>query len=355
MIYVISTLIVLAVLIFVHELGHFLFAKLFKVHVLKFSLGFGPTIFKFKKNETEYMLSAIPLGGYVKLLGEDKEEEIEKELIRHSFQAKTALQKILIIAGGPLFNFIFAALVFSFLFVKGVPILEPYIAEVQKNFPAAAAGIKKGDKIVIINSTKIHSWDELSENIKKSKGKNIVVSVLRDNKILNFKLTPRIKSYKNIFGETKKRYFIGVVADTSKFYVKHYNPLSAIGLGVKETYKWIKLTVLSIVKMIERVVPLKTIGGPILIGKIAGEQAKEGSANFLFFLAVISVNLGVLNLFPIPILDGGHIVIITIESILGRAIDVKKLEFIQKIGLSLLILLMTFAFYNDILRLFNSK
>ncbi len=155
--------------------------------------------------------------------------------------------------------------------------------------------------------------------------------------------------------ENKKRYFIGIIADTNKYVVKHYNPISAIGLGVKETVKWIKLTVLSIVKIIERVVPLNTIGGPILIGKIAGEQAKAGSSNFLFFLAVISVNLGVLNLFPIPILDGGHIVIITVESIMGREIDVKKIEFIQKIGLSILILLMTFAFYNDILRLFSSK
>ncbi len=355
MIYVISTVTVLAVLIFVHELGHFLFAKLFNVHVLKFSLGFGPNIFKFKKKETEYMLSAIPLGGYVKLLGEDKEEEIEEDLQIHSFQAKTPVQKIMIIFGGPLFNFLFAALVFAFLFVKGVPVLQTYVANVQKDFPAAKAGIQKGDKIISVNGVEIFSWDELSENIKKSKGEKVTIKVMRKNKILTFSLTPKIKTYKNLFGESKKRYFIGVVADTEKYVIKHYNPFKAVVLGVKETVKWIKLTVLSIVKIIERVVPLNTIGGPILIGKIAGEQAKEGSSNFLFFLAVISVNLGVLNLFPIPILDGGHILIITVETIMGRPIDVKKIEFIQKIGLSLLILLMTFAFYNDILRLFTSK
>ena len=355
MIYLLSTLTVLAVLIFVHEFGHFLFAKLFNVHVLKFSLGFGPTLFKFKKKETEYMLSLVPLGGYVKLLGEDKEEEISDDLKQHSFQNKSGLQKILIIFGGPLFNFLFAAVVFAFLFVKGVPMLQPYVAEVQKDFPAAVAGIEKGDKILSINGVKITSWDDLSENIKKSNGNELEINVLRKNQILTFTLKPKIKTYKNIFGENKKRYFIGIIADTNKYVVKHYNPISAIGLGVKETVKWIKLTVLSIVKIIERVVPLNTIGGPILIGKIAGEQAKAGSSNFLFFLAVISVNLGVLNLFPIPILDGGHIVIITVESIMGREIDVKKIEFIQKIGLSILILLMTFAFYNDILRLFSSK
>ncbi len=351
MIYIVSTVIVLAVLIFVHELGHFTFAKLFNVHVLKFSLGFGPKILSFKRKETEYMVSLVPFGGYVKLLGEDKEEDVANDLKKFSYNEKSAIQKILIIFGGPLFNFLFAALVFSFLFVKGVPELQPYVGGVQKDLPAAQAKLLKGDKIVKIDNFKIKSWDDVSNIISKSSGRTLTFLIERKNKILEFHIKPMKKEYKNIFGETKKRYFIGIYADTTKYKVIHYNPFKALYLGVKETYKWIKLTLLSIVKLIERVIPLNTIGGPILIGQIAGEQAKEGATNFLFFLAIISVNLGVLNLFPIPILDGGHIVIITLEAIRGKAIDVKKLEFIQRIGLTLLLMLMFFAFYNDILRI----
>lgn len=351
MIYITSTIIVLAVLIFVHELGHFTFAKLFKVHVLKFSIGFGPKIFSFKKRETEYMLSLIPFGGYVKLLGEEKDEEVEIELKKYSYNSKTPLQRILIIFGGPLFNLLFAAFIFSFLFMKGVPVLQPYIGGIQKGLPAEVAGLKKGDKIIKISGYDIKSWDDVSKVISSSNGTQLTLSILRNNKIITVKITPKKKEYKNIFGEKKERYFLGIYADTTKYKTVYYNPVYSFWLGIKETYKWIKLTVLSIVKIIERVIPLNTIGGPILIGQIAGEQAKAGAQNFLFFLAMISVNLGVLNLLPIPILDGGHIVIITLEAIKGKEIDTKKIEFFQKIGLTFILILMFFAFYNDILRL----
>ncbi len=351
MIYIVSTIIVLAVLIFVHELGHFTFAKLFKVHVLKFSIGFGPKIFSFQKKETEYMISLIPFGGFVKLLGENKEDEVSPELREFSYYNKTPLQRILIIFGGPLFNLLFAALIFSFLFIKGVPVLQPYVGGVQKGLPAEAAGLKAGDKIIEISGVKIKTWDDVSKVISNSNGKKLTILILRGNKILSKKIKPKMREYKDIFGEKKQRYFIGIYADTTKYKVVHYNPVYSFWLGVKETYKWIKLTVLSIVKIIERVIPLNTIGGPILIGQIAGQQAKAGATNFLFFLAMISVNLGVLNLLPIPILDGGHIVIITLEAIIGREIDIKKIEFVQRIGLTLLLILMFFAFYNDIMRL----
>ncbi len=351
MIYVVSTIIVLAVLIFVHELGHFTFAKLFKVHVLKFSIGFGPKIFSFKRKETEYMVSLIPFGGFVKLLGEDKEEEIDETLKEYSYNSKSPLQRILIIFGGPLFNLIFAALLFSFLFMKGVPVLGPYVGGVQKGLPAESAGIKPGDKIVEISNVKIRSWDDISEIISRSNGKKLRIVIQRGNEKVTVFIKPKKREYKDIFGEKKERYFIGIYADTTKFKIVHYNPFYSIWLGVKETGKWIKLTFLSIVKIIERVIPLNTIGGPILIGQIAGQQAKAGATNFLFFLAMISVNLGILNLLPIPILDGGHIVIITLEAIRGKEIDIKKIEFVQKIGLSLILVLMFFAFYNDILRL----
>jgi regulator of sigma E protease len=297
------------------------------------------------------MVSLVPFGGFVKLLGEDKEEEIEPELKNFSYHSKTALQKILIIFGGPLFNLLFAVIVFSFLFMKGVPVLQPYIGGVQKGLPAEHAGLKPGDRIIRIAGFEIKSWDDVSRIISESKGDFLNISVLRDNKIVKVTLKPKIREYKNIFGEKKQRYFIGIYADTNKYQIIHYNPVYSFWLGTKETGKWIKLTFLSIVKIIERVIPLNTIGGPILIGQIAGQQAKAGAANFLFFLAMISVNLGVLNLLPIPILDGGHIVIITLEAIRGKEIDIKKIEFIQKVGLSFILILMFFAFYNDILRL----
>ncbi len=354
MIYIVSTIIVLAVLIFVHEFGHFLIAKLFKVYVWEFSLGFGPKLFSFKKNETEYKVCAIPFGGYVKLLGEE-DEEVPENLKKYSFQEKPSFQKILIILAGPIFNFIFAMVVFSIVSLKGVAILEPYIAQVQKNMPAYSAGLKKGDKIIAINGTKIEKWSDISKIIKNSHGEILKIKILRNNKILTFSIKPVVKSYKTIFGELKKRYFIGIVADTTKIKVLHLSPIEAIFYGFEETYKWIKLTYISIIKLIEKVIPISSLGGPILIGQLAGEQAKQGVFNFLYFLGVISVNLGVLNLIPFPVLDGGRILIIILEKIRGKEFDVNKIEMIQKIGFSILILLMIFVFYNDILRLFHNK
>ncbi len=353
MIYVISTVVVLAVLIFVHELGHFTFAKLFKVHVLKFSLGFGPKILSFKREETEYMLSLLPLGGYVKLLGEDPDEGIEENLKEYSYNTKSALQKSLIIFGGPLFNFIFAAIVFSIIFLKGVPVILPVVGEVQEGMPAISSGIKKGDIVTSINNLEIKIWDDISSIISKSKGQDIEITVKRGKDEFQFSIKPIIKEDKNIFGEKRERYIIGIVADMTKQEIKKVSLFEASAMGLKETYKWIKLTVVSVVKLIQRIIPIDTIGGPIMIGQIAGDQAKEGILNFLFFLGVISVNLGVFNLFPIPILDGGHIVIILLEKLRGKAIDIKKLEIVQKFGLSILLLLMFFAFYNDIIRLVN--
>ena len=352
MIYIVSTIIVLAVLIFVHEFGHFLFAKLFRVYVLEFSLGFGPKLFSFKKNETEYKISAIPFGGYVKLLGEE-DEDVPEELEKFSFSRKSAIEKILIILGGPLFNFLFAAIFFGIVFLKGIAILEPFIGEVQKNMPAYKAGLQKGDKILVINNNPVKTWSDIPKIIKKFNGEFLTIKVLRNNKILTFRLKPVVKSYKNIFGETKKRYFIGIVADTSKVKIIHLNPFQALLKGFEEMYRWTKLTILSIVKLIERIVPFTSLGGPILIGQIAGEQAKQGVFNFLYFLAVISVNLGVLNLVPFPVLDGGRILIILLERVRGREFDIKKMELIQKVGFSILIALMAFVFYNDILRLIH--
>ncbi len=354
MIYIISTIVVLAVLIFVHEFGHFSMAKLFRVYVLEFSLGFGPKLFSFKKNETEYKISAIPFGGYVKLLGEE-DDDVPVELEEFSFPKKTTFQKIMIVLGGPLFNFIFAAIFFSIVFLKGVAILQPYIGEVQKNMPAYSAGLQKGDKIIAINNKSIKTWDDIPKVIKNFQGDILTIQVLRNNKILTFKLKPIIKEYKNIFGETKKRYFIGIVADTSKVKIVHLNPFQALVKGFSETYRWTKLTVLSIIKLIERIVPFSSLGGPILIGQIAGESAKQGVFNFLYFLAVISVNLGVLNLVPFPVLDGGRIVILLIEKIRGKEFDINKLELIHKIGFSILIMLMVFVFYNDILRILHNR
>ncbi len=350
MIYITSTIIVLAVLIFVHEFGHFIMAKLFNVYVWEFSLGFGPKLYSFKRKETEYKISLIPFGGYVKLLGEE-EEEIPDNLQKYSFQNKSTFQKILIILGGPLFNFLFAVVVFSFVFVKGIGIIEPYVGEVQKNMPAYKVGIKKGDKIIAINNRKIEKWSDISKIVSASKGKILKISILRDGKIINFSLKPVKKTYKNIFGEQKERYFIGIVADTTKVKIVKIPFYKTLEFGLIETIKWIKLTYLSIIKLIEKVIPLSSLGGPILIGKLAGQEAKHGVFNFLYFLGVISVNLGVLNLIPFPLLDGGRIMLIIIERIRGREFDVKKMELIQKIGFSILIALMIFVFYNDILRI----
>ena len=375
---VIYAILVLGILIFVHEFGHFIVAKLFNVKVEKFSLGFGPKLYGKQIGETEYLLSAFPLGGYVKMFGEggaiegsataasgetekaydaesgetadDPPELTEAEKAR-SFAHKPPLARIAIVMAGPVFNLVFAWLIFIVLCMMGIPTVTARIGEVLKDKPAAKAGVLKGDLVTGINGHKVSQWDEIAAMISSGKGQPIVLTVVRENRDLKFTITPEARISKNLFGESVKGHAIGIAA-AGEIVTEYFGPYQALIRGSVQTWKVIDLTFMSLVKLAQRVVPMDSVGGPIMIAKMAGETAQMGSSSFLAFMALLSINLGVLNLLPVPVLDGGHLFFFFCELIFRRPVNQKVREYAQQVGLFLLLGLMVLAFYNDIVRYF---
>lgn len=348
---IIATIIVLGILIFVHELGHFLVAKWAGVKVLRFSLGFGPRIFSFTRGDTEYCISGVPLGGYVKMLGEDADEEVPAAEMEQSFPAQSVWKRIGIVLAGPASNLVFAIIIFTLVYAfAGIPQLLPQIGAVNADSPAAKAGLLTGDTVLTINDQTVKDWDQLSSMIQELGEKPLLLTIQRGEETKTVSVTPEVQEVKNIFGEPIKRPVIGITA-SGKFETKKVNPLLAGYYSVVQTWTLSKLFLLTVVKLIERVVPLETLGGPLLIAQMTGQQAQEGVLNLIYFTALISINLGILNLLPIPVLDGGHLFFFFIEAVLGRPIGMKKIEWAQKVGMVFLIVLMIFVFYNDIMRL----
>ncbi|MBF0102966.1 MAG: RIP metalloprotease RseP [Desulfobacterales bacterium] len=349
---IIAFIVVLGVLIFFHELGHFLMARWFRVGVERFSLGFGPKIFGKTVGITDYRLSAIPLGGYVKMVGEEPGQDIEPENIPFSFTHKPVYQRMVIVAAGPLFNLLLALLLFLGVFQwTGLIVYKPCVKEVEKESPADISGLQKGDLIVFIDDKPVESWDDMASMITSSNGKLLSITYMRGDQQKTVQLQPKVRAGKNIFGESVDRYMIGV-SSCGDHFVKPLNPFQALYQSVLQTYKISELTLISIIKLIQGAIPSDNIGGPIMIAQMAGEQAREGFINLLVFIAVISINLGILNFLPIPVLDGGHLLFFAIEGITGKPVSIRVREIAQQIGIFLLISLMIFAFYNDITRVF---
>ena len=351
---ILYAIVALGALIFIHELGHFLFAKAFGVGVDKFSLGFGPKIFGKKIGETEYLLSALPLGGYVKMVGEGEEVELTDEERKRSFADKPVLQRIIIVAAGPVFNLLFAYLIFIVIFMVGVPAVTTKIGEVVPGKPAAKAGVLANDVITAVNGKPVSRWEEFAKVIAQGNLAPLELDVKRGESQLKLKMVPESRTAKNLLGDTVTHPVVGVVA-AGETVIDHFPPGEAIARGSAQSWNVIKLTVLSLVRLVERAIPLDNIGGPIMIVKMAGQQAAEGGVNFLAFVALLSVNLGVLNLLPVPILDGGHLAFFLIELVIGRPVSKRAREIAQQVGLVLLLSLMVLAFYNDIARMFVGK
>jgi regulator of sigma E protease len=351
---ILYAIIALGALIFFHELGHFLLAKSFGVGVEKFSLGFGPKLFGKQIGETEYLLSALPLGGYVKMVGEGDDAEISEEDRKRSFADKPPLQRIAIVAAGPVFNLIFAYVLFVIIYLMGVPAVTTKVGEVMAGKPAARAGVLAGDTITAVNGKPVSRWEDFAKTIAQGKLVPLEIEVKRGTETLKLTMTPESRTAKNLLGENVTQPIIGVAAAGDSV-IDHFPPGEAIQRGGAQCWSVIKLTALSFVKLIERAIPLDNIGGPIMIVKMAGQQAAAGGVNFLAFVALLSVNLGVLNLLPVPILDGGHLAFFLIELVIGRPVNKKTREIAQQVGLVLLISLMMLAFYNDIARMFMGK
>jgi regulator of sigma E protease len=349
--YIIPFAIVLGILITFHEFGHFIVAKLFKVKVLKFSLGFGPKVIGKRVGETEYIISAFPLGGYVKMLGEDSDEEVTLEDENRSFSSQPPLRRIAIAAAGPAFNFILAFFLFLGVYsISGYPSMTAEIGQVRLNSPADKAKIIKGDIVEYIEGNKINEWLDIKKFVVKNPDGGLEVVINRNGKKIAVIVHPEEEIVKNIFGEDIKSALIGIVASGEISQLK-LNPFQAIGKAGEKTWEITSLTVLTIVKLFQGVVPLKTLGGPIMIGQLTGDIARENLGYLFPFMALISINLAILNLLPIPVLDGGMILFFLIEILIKKPISIRKRELAQKVGFFLLILLMAIVFYNDLIRI----
>lgn len=353
MISILSAIVVLGVLILVHEFGHYVVARIINVKVLKFSLGFGPKIFGIKGKETEYLISAVPLGGYVKLYGEESEDEVLEEPER-AFSRQTPFKKIAIVVAGPVFNFFFAILIFILFNLFGFQTLSNIVGDVKDGYPAKMAGLQKNDKIVKINQKSVKTWEEISNIIKTSGNNTLEVVFERDGKQYFTKITPKVEKIKNIFGEEVEMPVLGIVS-SDKLIKVSYPIHESIYRGFKQFYELTKLTLLTVEKLIKRTVPVSSLGGPIMISQLAGETAKSGIYTFLAFMALLSVNLGVLNLLPIPILDGGHIVLFLIEAVMRKPVSNRFKEAYTYVGMMIIILLTITVFYNDIMRIFAKQ
>lgn len=437
-------ILILGILIFIHELGHFIVAKLFGVYVEKFSLGFGPRLIGKKVGETDYCLSAFPLGGYVKMYGEQDEKE-DKDAIPdeskkgRSFADKKPYQRALIILAGPIANILLAIFVFWGLFMAGFPAYSPVIGSVEKDgiayeaglavgdkiakvngakalswsdfqnvitdspdkkveitltdgkeltltpkgvetadvfgdlqlvgdiganlyipavigaiqpgMPASAAGIKAGDKIISLNETPISSWIMAAEYIRARPDEPIIAEIQRGNTKIDVTFTPKLADVKNEKGEDIKVGLVGISPIDGDIIVK-YGMIQSMKLGFEKSYDFTKLILVGFGKLLQRAVPADSLGGPIMIVQMAAESAQSGWTTLLIFMAAISMNLAIFNLLPIPVLDGGHLLIIGIEAITRRKLNERILGGFQMVGFALLMGLMIFAFYNDITRFF---
>ena len=438
LVYICSFLVLISIIVFVHELGHFSFARLFGVRVLDFSIGFGKSIKSWEtKSKTVFNLRLLPFGGYVKMNGE---EIIEKSQSSDSYSSKKYYQKLLITLGGPIFNFILAIAIFfiinilgiykimpivgdvlpnSIVFEEGIekgdliskidnieiysfsdaqlalskrlgetgnieikilrnensfefflpinnwlsskepsnllyelgifPPLEPIIGSVMKASPAEMGGIRPGDKILEINDKPITFWGDIRQEINKSRGNEIPVKILRENKINILTITPNLS-------ESDFNWQIGVSSSfelSSKARVLvTYSLVDSLKNSFTQTYIVIENSVLFLGKIIFGQVSAKNLGGPVMIGQYAGESLIYGGFySFFYLIALISISLGIVNLFPLPVLDGGQALILTIERIIGRDLPAKMLDFFYRFGTAFLIFLFLFVFFNDIFRI----
>ena len=347
---ILAVVLVFGGLIFIHELGHFLAAKAFKVGVKTFSLGFGPKLWGVTRNNTLYQVAAFPLGGYVSMVGEADPEDIPAPFsLKDSFACRAAWQRLIIVAAGPVFNLVLAWLIYWGLFASlGQTYLLPQVGSIAEDSPAAQV-LQVDDAILAANGRDIQRWDELVAMVSESEGRALELTVRRNGLIHTFTITPAPFVRKSIFGEEKTSWAIGIRPNPEQIGHHAFGFFASAGESLRHTWFMASLLGESIVKLFERVVPLETVSGPIrIVAEIHKQATSTGLTGVLFLAAFISLNLGLLNLLPIPVLDGGHIFFLLVETIRGRPMPEKFQEYSARVGIALLLCLMVFATYNDI-------
>jgi regulator of sigma E protease len=360
--FIIPFIVLLTIVVFIHEYGHYYFAKRYGVGVTDFSIGFGKEIFAFNdRSGTRWKFCLIPLGGYVKFFGDRnvfsqaEQDELLKKYTKEDqnklFVTKPLYQRSLVVAAGPLANFLLAILIFSFIYMfAGKDFTPAQIQEVQKDSPAFNSGIKSGDIILSINNRKITSILDVSTYINTSTKENIDIKVSRNNNDITLKVKPEIIKSEDSLGNQMNKKIIGIKISppNNKFNRERLGPASALFYAVKETWFVTQASLDFIVSMFKGKGDTTQLGGPIKIAKITGQVAQHGLIAFLSIMAYISISLGFINLLPIPMLDGGHLMFYAFEKILGRPLTQRTQEGFFRIGLFLLISLMFFTTFNDL-------
>ena len=358
--YVIPFLFVLSIVVFFHELGHFLVARWAGVKVLTFSLGFGPELFGFNdRHGTRWKVSAIPLGGYVKFFGDDSEastpssdalQAMSEEERKVSFHHKKVGPRAAIVAAGPFANFLLAIVIFAALFTfYGKPSQTARVDTVQENSAAATAGFKSGDVVTAIDGVAIDSFTEMQRIVSTKAGTPLVFTVKRGEAVVTLTGTPQLREIKDSFGNTHRIGVLGITRATGPgdIVTQPVSPTTAVWLGVKETWFVVDRTVAYITGIFVGRENPDQVGGPIRIAQISGQVATIGLAALIHLTAVLSVSIGLLNLFPVPLLDGGHLLFYAIERVRGRPLSEWAQEMGFRIGLALILMLMIFATTND--------
>ncbi len=357
--YVVPFLTILTILVFVHELGHYLIARRNGVRIEVFSIGFGPEIYGWTDRVgTRWKISAIPLGGYVKMFGEydieDGEEGEEEnrppmtpEEQAFSFHYKSLAQRTAVVAAGPIANFIFAIVLFAGMFAFiGKPVPYAVVGEVKAGSAASDAGFLVGDKILSIDGEAVNWFSDLQRIVSVRPEQKLLFVVLRSEREITLRATPRLVA---VEGE-RGRGILGIVADVKTIGYVSQSPFNALKMGVSQTYNMTAGILASIGEMISGERGAEELGGPIRIAKLSGQMC-TGVVNCIFFMAALSINLGLINLFPIPMLDGGHLAFYFAEAIRGRPLGARAQEYGFRFGLILVLLLMVFATWNDLQQL----
>ncbi|WP_420131942.1 RIP metalloprotease RseP [Rhodopseudomonas sp.] len=359
--YVVPFLFVLTIVVFFHELGHFLVARWNGVKVLTFSLGFGPELAGFNdRHGTRWKISAIPLGGYVKFFGDDSEastpstDSLSKMTAAErsvSFHHKKVGPRAAIVVAGPVANFILAIVLFTFLFaVFGVPSTSPRVDNIQPGSAAEAAGFQPGDVVLTIDGSKIQSFLDMQRTVGAEPGRQLNFTVQRGASTVELKATPELREIKDRFGNVQRLGILGISRSTSAGEVttERVNPAAAFWMGIKETWFVVDRTFSYIGGLFAGREAADQLGGPLRIAQISGQVATIGFTPLLHLAAVLSISIGLLNLFPVPLLDGGHLMFYAIEAVRGRPLSERAQEVGFRIGLGLVLMLMVFATYNDI-------
>ena len=365
--YIIPFLFVLTIVVFFHELGHFLVARWAGVKVLTFSLGFGPELAGFNdRHGTRWRLSAIPLGGYVRFFGDESEAStpatatlaaMSAEERARSFHHKKLGARAAIVAAGPIANFILAIVIFAGLFVVlGKPNATARVDKVLEGSAAAVAGFQPGDLVVAIDGNKIDNFSDMQRVVGLGAGQPLSFTVKRGDDQVTLQATPELKEIKDGFGNVHKLGVLGITRSNQPgdVMVERVDPATALWLGAKETWFVVDRTLSYVGGIFVGREAADQVGGPIRIAQISGQVATIGLAALIHLTAVLSVSIGLLNLFPVPLLDGGHLLFYAVEAIRGKPLSERAQEMGFRIGLGLVLMLMVFATYNDILHLASS-